>query len=224
MRKLKAWAARLTASAQGVARLHLNKRGMRVLGVAESFREGQARSTLAGVVMRGDLVVDGFALGSTSVGGSDATRSLAALYRSLKRGDINLLMLSGCIISKYNIVDVDALARRLELPVVCLTYNETAGIAEALAERFPGDQDRLLAYQRLGSREALKLPSGHRIFVRASGMELKDAAAVLGMFTLQGSVPEPVRVARLLARAVSRRSSRRDSRATSGRRSASRAS
>ena len=40
-------------------RLHLNKHGVRVLGVAESLREGEGASVVAGIVMRGDLVIDG---------------------------------------------------------------------------------------------------------------------------------------------------------------------
>lgn len=202
-------------------RLHLNKRGMRVLGIAESFREGQAKSVVAGVVMRGDLVVDGFALGSTTVGGNDATSSIAALFKSLRRNDVNLLILSGCIISKYNIVDVDSLSKRVGLPVICLTYNETAGIEAALSERFPDSDGKLVAYRKLGRREALKLSSGYTIYIRTSNLDLQNARAVVDMFTLQGSIPEPVRVAKLLARTASRRSLRRGSRATSGRRSLS---
>jgi endonuclease V-like protein UPF0215 family len=63
-------------------RLHLNKRGIRALGIAESFRPTQRWSVLAGVVMRGDLVVDGLAVGRASVGGDDATSSISALYRT----------------------------------------------------------------------------------------------------------------------------------------------
>jgi len=207
-----------------VHRLHLDKRGIRVLGVAESFREDDRRSVIAGVVMRGDLVIDGFALGSTTVGGDDATAGVGSLYRSLRRNDVNLVMLSGCIISKYNIVDVDALSKRVKLPVVCLTYNETEGLEATLARRFAGGGGKLAAYRRLGSREPLKLASGRTIYVRSAGIELRDAGTVVNMFTLQGSVPEPVRVAKLLARAESRRSSRRGSGATSGRRSLSRSS
>ena len=36
------------------------KKGVRVLGVAESFEKKQSHSILAGVVMRGDFRIDGF--------------------------------------------------------------------------------------------------------------------------------------------------------------------
>jgi endonuclease V-like protein UPF0215 family len=202
-----------------MTRLHLNKRGMRVLGIAESFRQTQAKALIAGVVMRGDSVIDGLEFGNTTVGGDDATSSIAGLYRRLRRNDVNLLMLSGCIISKYNIVDIDALAKAVDRPVVCLTYNETAGIESLLKKRFPGAPGKLAAYRKLGARRPLKLSTGHIVYVRCSGVGTAEAETVVVMFTLQGSIPEPVRVAKLLARAGARRFSRRGSSATPGRRS-----
>ncbi len=87
--------------------LHLGKKAIRALGVAESFRPTASKSTLAGVVVRTDLVVDGFVFGAATVGGEDATRAVLGMYRKLKRGDVNLIMFAGCIISRYNIIDVD---------------------------------------------------------------------------------------------------------------------
>jgi len=184
-------------------RLHLNKRGIRALGIAESFRPTQKWSVLAGVVMRGDLVVDGLAVGRASVGGDDATSSISALYRRLRRNDVNLLMVSGCILSLYNIVDVDELARRTGLPVICLTYRETSGIEDAIARHFPNRAEKkLAAYRRLGGRKRMTLRSGRTVFARISGMSDREALSIVDMFTLQGSIPEPVRTARLLARAL----------------------
>ena len=184
-------------------RLHPDKPGLRALGVAESFKPDRRWSVLAGVVMRGDLVVDGLVLGRASVGGDDATSAIASLYRRLRRNDVNLLMVSGCILSLYNMVDVDGLARRTRLPVVCLTYKETAGIEDAIARHFPDRAgEKLEAYRRLGGRRRVRLSSGKSVFVRTSGIAEEKAGAVIDMFTLQGSVPEPVRVARLLARAA----------------------
>jgi len=183
-------------------RLHLNKPGIRVLGVAESFRPARKWSVLGGVVMRADMVVDGLSLGRASVGGDDATSSISSLYRKLRRNDVNLLMVSGCILSLYNIIDVDELARRTKLPIICLTYKETAGIEEAIVRHFPTRaEEKLIAYHKLGDREPVKLSTGHKVFIRRSGISLTDAGAVLRSFTMQGSIPEPVKVARLLARA-----------------------
>lgn len=180
--------------------LHPGKKAIRAMGVAESFRPSAKKSTLAGVVMRTDLVVDGFVLGAATVGGDDATATVLRMYRRLGREDINLLMLAGCVISRYNIIDLDEVARKTGLPVVCLTYNESKGIEEAIARHFRHPEERLEEYRRLGPRSSVLLRTGHRVYVRNSGIDDSDARSVLDAFTLQGGVPEPVRVAKLLAR------------------------
>ena len=184
-------------------RLHLDKPGIRALGVAESFRQGQGRSVLAGVVMRSDFVIDGVTLGRTAVGGDDATSAIASLFGRLRRNDVNLIIVSGAILSLYNIVDVDGLAKRTKLPVICLTYKETAGIEDSIRRHFPrGAEAKLLAYRRLGKRRGVRRRTDQRVFSRSSGIEMGEAKKVLDAFTLHGSIPEPIRVAKLLARAV----------------------
>lgn len=181
--------------------LHPTKKAIRALGVAESFRPSDKRSTLAGVVMRSDLLIDGFAFGEARVGGEDATASVLRLFRRLRRDDVNLIMLSGCIISRYNIIDVDEVAEKAGLPVVCLTYRESSGIEDVIRDHFPHPETRLATYRRLGPRTSVLLATGHRAFLRCAKIGDADAKRVLDSFTLQGGVPEPVRVARLLAHA-----------------------
>jgi endonuclease V-like protein UPF0215 family len=171
------------------------------MGVAESFNQSAERSLLSAVVMRADKIIDGIVFGSAKLEGFDATLQVYRMFRRLHRNDINLILLSGCIISLYNIVDVDVLHEKTRIPVICLTYKESAGIDQALRNRFGKDEKhRLELYHRLGVRSAVKLKSGYRVFVRLSGISQRQAEDVLNIFTLQGAVPEPVRVAKLIAR------------------------
>jgi uncharacterized protein len=183
--------------------LHPAKKAIRALGIAESFRPKAARSVLAGVVMRTDLVVDGFVFGSATVGGDDATSAVIKMFRRLKRADVSLILLSGCIISRYNIIDVDEVARKSALPVVCLTYKDSSGIEPAIRAHFEDPEERIATYRRLGGRSSLLLHTGYRAYVRNSQITDGDAKRVLDAFTLQGVLPEPIRVAKLLARSAS---------------------
>ena len=47
-------------------RLHLEKKGIRGLAIAESFRHDSQKSVLAGVIISSDLVIDGFVLGDVA--------------------------------------------------------------------------------------------------------------------------------------------------------------
>ncbi|MBO3753456.1 MAG: DUF99 family protein, partial [Candidatus Brockarchaeota archaeon] len=181
-------------------RVKASKKAIRALGVAESFRKSSAKAFLAGVVMRSDFIIDGFAINRTTISGDDATDSIIALYSSLGRRDINLIMIGGTVISMYNIIDVNRVFQETGTPVIAVTYRPSEGIEDAIKKHFPDDWERKLeAYRRLGPRSEVKLKNGFKVFVRSIGIDDYDSRLVLNRFTFFGRIPEPIRVARLLA-------------------------
>lgn len=190
------------------------KPGVRSLGIAESFRKTPrsgpsphpptpGKSVLAGVVLRSDGPVDGVALDSITVGGMDATDGVLRLFRALDRDDVPLLFLGGCVISWFNIIDLERVHREVRLPLICVTYEESPGLESRLRDLFPVDGEaRVALYRNLGPRERVRLATGHDIFARWLGLSRAEAKQWLDRFTLHGKVPEPVRVARLVARAA----------------------
>ena len=184
--------------------VHVHKKAIRALGVSESFVKGVSeRSVLAGVVMRADMVLDGFSFSMAKVGGMDATQKIIELYEALERDDINLMLLNGCVISWYNVVDLHHLAEATALPLICVTYEESEGLEKYFEELFPQDwRSRVEVYHRNGARIPMKLRTGHLIYARFLGMSQEEAMGTLNKFTLHGAVSEPLRVARLLARVL----------------------
>lgn len=185
--------------------LHLQKKAIRCFGVAESFRKGVLPySILSGVVMRADLVIDGFSFGKATLGGDDATDSILNMFQILNRRDINIIMLGGTVISLFNIIDVDRLYNSLSVPVISVTYNVSEGLEPHILHHFKGkDYERKIeAYKRLGERKKIFLHTGKYVFIRCAGIGEEDALSVINKFTLQGAVPEPIRVARLISRSI----------------------
>lgn len=182
--------------------LRLSKPALRVLGVAESFVRARARSRLAGVVMRADLRVDGLAFASAAVGGNDATGAVLKIYERLDRADVNALLLSGAVISWFNIIDLQEVFEKTRKPVICLTYEESSGLEKYLREYFPDSEEKLRLYERLGQREMIRLKTGYEVYIRSFGASAEEARVLLNRFTFDGRIPEPVRVARLAARAA----------------------
>lgn len=185
--------------------MHVAKSGLRALGIAESYA-GREQSTLAGIVMRKDLRIDGAAFARVTVGGTDATDAVVRLFTRLARRDINLLLIGGSVIAWYNIIDPEAVHAATGLPVIVATYEESEGLDEDIRRHFRGDEARLAAYRRLGDRLPVRLRSGYVLFIRPYGISLEDAARLCNDFTYEGRVPEPIRVARLIARGLVRSS------------------
>ncbi|OPY47733.1 MAG: hypothetical protein A4E42_00252 [Methanoregulaceae archaeon PtaU1.Bin222] len=182
--------------------MHLPKKGLRALGIAESYT-GRTCSTLAGVVMRKDLRIDGFCFGNATVGGMDATETILGMVKGLQRKDLNVILLSGCVIAWFNVIDPGLIAEISGIPVICVTYEESEGLAEDIRHHFPHDEKRLCAYHNLGVRIPARLHTGQTIFIRSWGILPEDAGRFCNDFTHEGGIPEPLRVARLCARSCS---------------------
>jgi len=183
--------------------MHIAKKGLRVLGIAESF-SSREYSILAGVVMRKDLRIDGVALSRITVGGNDATEGVLSIYRSLRRRDINVIMVSGCVVAWFNILDPASVFRETGVPVIVVTYEDSEGLAPDICRHFPGDSRRLACYESLGERIPCTLHTGYTVYIRPFGLNTEDSFRLCQDFARDGKVPEPLRVARLVARSVMR--------------------
>jgi endonuclease V-like protein UPF0215 family len=103
----------------------------------------------------------------------------------------------------YNIIDLKKISQSLGLPVIGVTYQDSEGIEEAIRHHFPDSyESKLKEYQELEDREKIPLHTSYDIYIRKEGCTLSDAKLLLDELTLQGSFPEPLRVAQLLAKTL----------------------
>jgi endonuclease V-like protein UPF0215 family len=181
------------------------KAGTRALGIAESYRGTDGASTLTGTVVRVSRVVDGFAFGSCTVGGTDVTDAIVALHEDLDREDIAYLFFAGIAPAWYNILDLHRLHTAIDRPVLSVSFEESSGLEPALREEFSGDalDARLNTYRAQPPRHRVSV-NDETVFVRSVGLSDDETAEVVHAFTPEGSRPEPLRVARLAARAADR--------------------
>ena len=179
------------------------KRGLRVLGIAESFDKKSAvgKSVLAGVVMRADLQIDGFSFDLCSVGGLDATDATIRLYKRLGRRDVRAIITSGTVISMYNILDLHRIHEECGVPVIGVTYEYSEGLEKYLAE-LPDSEARMRIYKRNGTRILVRLKNKYLVYIRPIGISVGNAVEILNLYAIHGRYIEPLRVARILARSI----------------------
>ncbi len=171
-----------------------------MLGIAETFKKFGKKSILAGIVMRRDLVIDGMVYATATIAGDDATQSVISMHSMLAREDINCILIDGLVISMYNIIDGGHVAEETGLPVIAITFEESKGLEEIIKGHFHNWEDKMIQYQKLGQREKVTLKTGKNLFMRYWSVNQRTALAILNSFTRQGSIPEPIRVAKIAAR------------------------
>ncbi len=158
--------------------------------------------------MRADMILDGFTFSKVTVGGMDSTQKIIEMYEALDRKDINILLLNGCIISWYNLIDLTHVVDAIGLPLICVTYSDSKGLEKLFKENFPEDwQQRTEVYKKNGPRTPLTLHTGHTIYVRFLDISKEETSRLLDKFTFHGAVPEPLRISRLLAKSLMKSSS-----------------
>ena len=183
--------------------LHLEKNGIRGLSISESFEKQDKHSILAGVVMSNEFLIDGFVFENATLRGDDITEKILMMHETLNRGDISYLLLPGTILSMYNIVDIDKIFEQLQIPIIAANSKDSLGLHTALKHHFPNNfENKIKHYEKLGDRQIIRLYSKNEIFVRMRGCTVENCKTLLDKITLQGSIPEPLRVSQTLAKTL----------------------
>lgn len=175
-----------------------------------AFERGDRYAPLAAVSVSLPEHVEAIRTARVRVDGTDGTRRVLALVRSLGPLDgVRAVLLDGAVVGGFNVLDLDALHRELRLPIVAVTRRppEFARIRAALEKWFPrtaADRWSLLRAHRL-----YRVPTeGQPILAAAVGCSRADAARLVRRATVRGYWPEPLRLAHLVASA-GRRQGRR---------------
>lgn len=149
---------------------------------------------------------DGVVIGRARRDGADATRRLTEMVAGSRFAEhLQLVLLDGVAVAGFNVIDVAELSRRLAMPVlvVCRRQPDLARIRAALLERVPGGRRKWGLIERLGAMEPVA-----GVWVQRAGLDLDAAGVVVRRFAVHGRLPEPLRVAHLIAGAVATGESR----------------
>ncbi|MGF1467379.1 MAG: DUF99 family protein [Sandaracinaceae bacterium] len=185
--------------------------------------EGRGLSNVVGVddapfarAHRGDVPIVGAVMTRTRLDGvlvdrvrrdgANATSRVAAMLRASPFYEhVQAVMLDGIALAGFNVVDLQTLHARLERPVIVVTRKapDLPAVRRALLTRVPGGQRKWRLIERAGPMQPCA-----GVFVQCAGLDLQRAAGAVRRTRLQGDLPEPIRLAHLIAGALARGSSR----------------
>lgn len=179
---------------------------MRVLGIDDSpFSFSSGKVLLVGAVVRLPNYLEGVMRTECAVDGTDANQAIEGmLLRSRYREQLKLVLLDGAAVGGFNVVDIDLLHRRTGLPFATVTRDppDMEKVAAALRKHFGDWEERLEVIARHRLRP---VDTGHKpLLVASVGMDEGEADRLIARSVVRGVVPEPVRVAHLIAAAMAR--------------------
>lgn len=177
------------------------KAEIRVLGIDDApFEKERDKEVLVvGTVFRGGTVLDGLLSCKVTVDGHDATEKLATMInRSRHKPQLQLVMLKGIALGGFNVIDVKGLSRKTGLPVLVVIKQrpDFRAIRRALAH-FPDGPARLALIRAAGKIEAVG-----KLWMQRTGITRERATRAIELTATRGLIPEPLRVAHIIASGV----------------------
>jgi uncharacterized protein len=176
-----------------------------VIGLDDgAFTRRQRRAPLVAVAMSLPDLVEGIELDWVTVDGNDATSTASALLRrSPFLAGARAILVDGIAVAGFNLLDLDALSRETERPVVSVTSRapDLPKIRSALRTYFPTEFRRRWGLVR-ASRLFPVSVGGRALWASASGCRRDEARALVLRSIGRGRVPEPLRLAHLIGHAV----------------------
>ena len=177
---------------------------IRVLGIDDGVfvPHSKGLADVVGVIFRGGYWLDGFMHTKVQVDGMDATEQLAKMItKSPHYPQLRVIMLNGVTLAGFNVVDITELYERLKLPVIAVTRDKPnlKDIRRAL-QNLPEAKKRWKTVEKAGKIVEVRTREGEEpIYIHAIGILEETARIILKNTSTRSNIPEPLRVAHIIA-------------------------
>jgi len=156
---------------------------------------------IVGVLMEGHDVVEAVAATAFPIDGDGATEFLAAWIEGLRfRPSLQGVILGGITLAGLAVVDVAGLSARLGLPVVAVNRREPRDERLLAALDAAGLSERRALVERSPAAHAV----GDRLYAAGAGLTPEETTALVRASRGKSELPEPLRLAHLIATAIAR--------------------
>ncbi len=172
----------------------------RILGIDDSpfskFKD--KRALVIGTFFRGGSSLDGVLTTTVAVDGSDSTAKIIRMVKKSKfHTQLQAIMLNGIAVGGFNVIDIQKLSAETKIPVIVVmrNYPEAGRMSATLARLGMNAKARLV-------EKAGNIHKAGRVYMQFSGCSLETARELLMISCTRSYIPEPIRVAHLIAAGV----------------------
>jgi hypothetical protein len=179
-------------------------RNLSVVGVEDgSFQKGVTSKALLTSVLFRNLCIEDVKITKITVDGLDATEKLTEILNFWK---FDVVFLAGISFAGFNVIDPMVIHEGFSKPVIIITRTkpDNKSVKRALTKHFEDWKLRFEVFEKLSlPYETVVLSGRSLMYVKTVGASTKWACDLVQAFSILGKVPEPIRVARLIARGLS---------------------
>lgn len=176
------------------------KEEIRILGIDDSpfekFKKGN--NVVIGVLFRGGHFMDGIMTTKIKVDGDDSTNKLIGMIKKSKfKNQIRCIVLNGIAMAGFNVINIDKLNKKTKIPVIIVIrdYPDFEKIFGALKKIKKENKIKLI-------KKAGDVIKVGKIYIQLAGLSLDEAKEILKISCTHSHIPEPLRVAHLIAAGI----------------------
>jgi len=186
------------------AKFYRIKDEVRILGLDDGpFKRTDRDVLVVGTVFRGGRWVDGIMSTRVAVDGLDSTEKISELVLKCRFKDLRVIMLDGLAFGGFNLVDIHRLSEETQLPVIAVVRDmpDFSEIKNAL-KNLPESDLRWSLIEKAGNPIPVETKPGKSIHIQYAGIVEEQAIEIVKLSATRSMLPEPIRVAHLIARGV----------------------
>jgi|SRR5664280_535340 uncharacterized protein len=180
------------------------KQEIRILGIDDSPFPSHTtdKVMVVGTIFRAGNWLDGVLSTYIYGDGTDATEKIAAMVKNSRNlGQLGVIMLDGITFGGFNLVNIRQIFESTGVPVIVIMRRipNFERIEKAL-KRFDDWENRWANVLEAG--EVYRVDNPEPIYMQIHGINREDAEDIVRLSTTRSAIPEPLRVAHIIAAGI----------------------
>ncbi|MBI3412836.1 MAG: DUF99 family protein [Candidatus Aenigmarchaeota archaeon] len=177
---------------------------IRIIGWDDApFDKNDKTVPVFGAIFRGGFWMDGLLSAKVRIDGDDSTKKISSsINKARHKNQLRIIMLDGITFGGFNVVDIEKLHEQTGMGVIAISRKmpEFEKIKKALDNVKDGKKKWILV-EKAGIPSEMRI-NGRSIYYQACGINRKDAEDVIKLSSTRALIPEPLRIAHLIASGV----------------------
>jgi len=182
------------------------KKEIRILGWDDGpFPKGEkGKVPVIGSIFRGGSFLDGLLRIDVEIDGMDATKKIIKAVKKTKHEDLRIIMTDGITFGGFNVIDIEDIYKRTDLPVIAITRKkpDMKKFIDAMSN-LNNFKERLKCVEKAGKIYESKIRS-RSIYFQKIGLDEEDARKIINISCTRSLIPEVIRVSHIIASGIVR--------------------
>ncbi len=179
---------------------------IRILGIDDSpFSRKQDEVLCVGTIYRGGNYIDGLISFYVDNDGNNATlKIIKNINKTRHKDQLQLIMLDGISFAGFNMLDIEEIWKRTKIPIM-IFMRKKPNIKKFKKAVSKIDKKRLKAIENAGKIHKLRIKNKNKektAYIQIKGLNINQARKILKITCINSNIPEPLRVAHLVAQGI----------------------